>query len=130
MGADLSNVTGLEVQIKWLWQGHFRYINNLYVPDTNVTAWLLSELMDRVVDDSGWISDFADVQHTQCTLLQILGRVRGRADAGTTITRVVNQAGLVTGDPTPSWLTVNLRAIPDNANRLIVTSTPTPFKPR
>lgn len=129
MTALLTNPTGLECQIKWLWQGHFRYVNNLYIPDTVEEDWQLSDVMNAIENDSDWISSLRAAQNEECRLLSIQGRIRGRPDAGTTQLINVNQLGLVVGDPTPSWLTINLRQIPDNANRLIVSGTPTPFKP-
>jgi len=126
--ALLTNPTGLEVQIKFRWQGKNRYVNNLYVPVDSTEDWDLHDTMLAIQDESGWVSDLADAMHTSLVIESITGRVRGRDDAGSTDTLTVEQAGLKTGGATPSWMTFNVWQIPDNANRLIVSGTPSLFK--
>lgn len=128
MAALLTNGTGVEVQLKFRWQGKNRYINNDYMPNTSAVDWDLTEVMNSIIDESGWVSAIADATHTECVLESITGRVRGRDDAGTTETRVIEQAGLLVGAATPSWLTFNVWQIPDNTNRLIISGTPSLFK--
>lgn len=128
MTALLTNPTGIEMQFKFRWQGKNRYINELFVPNTNVATWDFEAVMDQVLNESGWVSALADCMNDACILESITGNIRGRDDSGTTLTLTIEQAGLVVGTATPSWLTYNVWQIPDNTNRLIVSGSPTLFK--
>jgi hypothetical protein len=55
-------------------------------------------------------------------------RERGTANAGQTTTIDVNEVGVVTGNKAPSYLTFSWTQLPDNANRLIVSGTPSIFR--
>lgn len=117
--ANLSNPTGIELQVRYDWVGIKRYINNLYIPFTLDEDWDLETVVQDYRDQMISATVLA-VLNTNCFVDRIVGRVRGRSDAGVTHTEEVNVAGTASGAITPAWLTMTLRQIPDNVNRLIL----------
>jgi len=117
--ADLTNPTGIELQVRYDWMGIKRYVNNLYVPMTDGEDWDLVAVTQAYRDLMINAAVLACLQ-TTCFVDRVVGRVRGRPDAGVTHTEEVNVAGTASGGQTPAWLTFVLRQIPDNTNRLIL----------
>lgn len=124
---DLTNESGIELQIIWDWRGIKRYVNNLYIPINAVTDWDLEVVTQAYVDQlntPGFLACF----HPTCVLTQVKGKARGRPDAGLVHTEDVELVGTATGLPTPSWFTMGLRQFPDNVNRLLIVEPTTIFQ--
>lgn len=128
--AVLTNVAQLQMRFKFLWRGVFRYINADFMPTVENAVWLTNEVMDTFQAQLTGSNAFENAMHTDCTLVDIIGRPRGlHAEVGQTFNRPLNIEGLVTGFPTPSWFTINIFEIPDNANRYVISPPQTIFKP-
>lgn len=128
--ADLTNVSQIQIRYKILWRGVFRYINEEFMPDTNSNTWDCDVVADDFLAELLASAAMAAAFHTDMTWVDFTMRVRGtHAQVGQTFTRALGIVGTATGNPTPSWLTFNVFQIPDNANREIITGTPSIFKP-
>lgn len=124
--ADLTNPTGAEVTWKLRYGGETGFTNNLYVPQTNQLDWDYSELQDQLVEHH--LPLIRAVISTLAVVESLSIRKRGTPDAGSVFTRTIEESGLQPGNPAPAWLTWKFRQVPNNAERLIVSGTPTPFK--
>lgn len=130
MTADLTNASQLQIRYKILWRGVFRYINEEFMPNTNSTTWDADVVADDFQAELIASSAMASAFHTDMEWIDFTMRPRGsHAQVGQTFNRALNIVGTSTGNPTPSWLTFNVFQIPDNANREIITGTPSIFKP-
>lgn len=119
MTADLTNVSGIELTMKFDFLGITRHIGNLYIPDTGALDWSLIGVTQTFADQ--WnSSDLAAAMVTDCTLVEIVGRVRGRVDAGVTHTVTMDIQGTVVANTTPAWFVHGIRQIPDNTARLVL----------
>jgi len=128
--AVLTNNTGIELQLIFSRSatGKLRYINNLYIPNTEETDWDLETVVNAYGGE--WeASDLGDLLHEDWQLRSVKGRVRGdRPDAGMTYERITTILGTVPGLATPDWLTYTFLQEPDNVNRLVLVPGTTIFR--
>lgn len=128
--AVLTNVSGMEIQFKFLWRGVFRYINEAYFPVVEQDDWDMATVADDLQAQILASTSPEEAMHVDCRFMSFTARARGmHPQVGQSFTRSLNIDGVKTGNPTPSWLTFNIFQIPDNENRYVISPPQTVFKP-